>query len=71
MKVVGKGNVDRVNLAVGDEIVVCRLHGGETRTKVTKLYAFDGLKRIDIASASLTFGTTRPRGVAAAMPRLT
>ena len=27
--------------------------------------------RIDIRSASLTFGTTSPRGVAAAMPRLT
>ena len=27
--------------------------------------------RIDIASASLMFGTTSPRGVAAAMPRLT
>ncbi len=26
---------------------------------------------IDNASASLTLGTTRPRGVAAAMPRLT
>jgi GTP-binding protein len=46
------GRIFNGRVAVGDEIVVCRLHGGETRTKVTKLYAFDGLKRIDIASAA-------------------
>ena len=37
---------------VGDPIAVCRLDGRTTGTRVTKLFAFQGLKRVDIDSAA-------------------
>ena len=37
---------------VGDPIAVCRLDGRTTGTRVTKLFAFAGLKRVDIDSAA-------------------
>ena len=36
---------------VGDPIAVCKLDQSIMRTKVTKLFIFDGLKRIDVESA--------------------
>ena len=33
---------------IGDPVAVCKLDGAVQQTKVTKLYAFDGLKRVDI-----------------------
>jgi GTP-binding protein len=35
----------------GQEVVVCRLDGGLTPVKVTMLYGYDGLKRVEIAEA--------------------
>ena len=37
---------------VGDSVVVCKLDRAVQETKVTKLYAFDGLKRVDISDAA-------------------
>ncbi|MEO7192903.1 MAG: translational GTPase TypA [Vicinamibacterales bacterium] len=37
---------------VGDPIAVCKLDGSIQRTQVTKLYTFEGLKRVDTLEAS-------------------
>src|SRR5262249_5734744 len=36
---------------IGDPVVVCKLNQDVQETRVTKLYAFDGLKRVDIEAA--------------------
>jgi GTP-binding protein len=36
---------------LGDEVAVCKLNGQVEETRITKLYAFDGLKRIEIEQA--------------------
>jgi len=46
------GRIFNGRVKVGDEIVVCKLNGAQARTKVTKLFAFDGLKRVDIDNAA-------------------
>ncbi len=45
------GRIFNGRVKVGDDIVVCRLEGNHMKTRVTKLYAFDGLKRVDITEA--------------------
>ncbi|HEX6463057.1 MAG TPA: translational GTPase TypA [Vicinamibacterales bacterium] len=40
----------RVN--IGDAVAVCKLDGTFKETKITKLFAFDGLKRTDIEAAA-------------------
>ena len=46
------GRVFNGRIRVGDPIAVCKLDGSFQETKVTKLFAFDGLKRIDIPEAA-------------------
>jgi GTP-binding protein len=46
------GRVFNGHVKIGDPIAVCRLDGRLDRTKVTKLYAFEGLKRVDIDEAA-------------------
>jgi GTP-binding protein len=46
------GRVVNGRVRIGDPIAVCRLDGGVDRTRVTKLFAFEGLKRIDIDEAA-------------------
>jgi GTP-binding protein len=46
------GRVFNGRIAVGDPIVVMKLDGSQQETRVTKLFAFDGLKRIEIARAA-------------------
>jgi GTP-binding protein len=46
------GRVFNGRVAVGDTVAVCKLDGTVRETKVTKLYAFEGLKRIDIERAA-------------------
>jgi GTP-binding protein len=46
------GRVFNGRVKVGDPIAVCKLDGRVQETKVTKLYAFDGLRRIDITDAA-------------------
>ena len=46
------GRVFNGRIRVGDPIAVCKLDGSFQETKVTKLFAFDGLKRVDIPEAA-------------------
>jgi GTP-binding protein len=46
------GRVFNGHVKIGDPIAVCRLDGRVDRTKVTKLFAFEGLKRVDIDEAA-------------------
>jgi GTP-binding protein len=46
------GRVFRGRVNVGDPIAVMKLDGAVQQTKVTKLYAFEGLKRVEITEAS-------------------
>jgi GTP-binding protein len=46
------GRVFNGRIKVGDQVAVCKLDRRVQETKVTKLFAFEGLKRIDITEAS-------------------
>src|SRR5213595_2057491 len=46
------GRIFNGRVKVGDPVAVCKLDAAVQQTKVTKLYAFDGLKRIDIQEAA-------------------
>ena len=46
------GRIFNGRVKIGDPVAVCKLDAAVQQTKVTKLYAFDGLKRIDIEEAA-------------------
>jgi len=46
------GRVFNGQVTVGDPIAVCKLDGSIQRTTVTKLYTFEGLKRVETSEAS-------------------
>ena len=46
------GRVFNGRVRTGDQIAVCKLDGRIQQTKVTKLFAFEGLRRIDIDEAA-------------------
>jgi GTP-binding protein len=46
------GRVFNGQVRIGDPVAVCKLDGRAQETRVTKLFAFDGLKRVDIEYAS-------------------
>src|SRR6188508_1411972 len=46
------GRIFNGRVKIGDPVVVCKLNDLVHETKVTKLYAFDGLKRIEIQDAA-------------------
>jgi GTP-binding protein len=46
------GRIFNGSVKVGDPVTVCKLDGSFKDTKITKLFAFDGLKRIDIQDAA-------------------
>jgi GTP-binding protein len=46
------GRLFNGRVKIGDPISVCKLDGRAEVTKVTKLYAFDGLRRVDITEAA-------------------
>jgi GTP-binding protein len=46
------GRIFNGRVQIGDPVSVCKLDGSVRTTKVTKLYAFDGLKRMDIDAAA-------------------
>jgi GTP-binding protein len=51
---VGRLSIGRIfsgSVEIGDQISICRLNGSIDRTKVTQLYAFEGLKQAPIESA--------------------
>ena len=41
------GRVFQGTLRHGDEVAICHLNGTIQKTKITKLYSFEGLKRVD------------------------
>jgi GTP-binding protein len=45
------GRIFNGRVKVGDPIAICKLDGTIERTQVTKLYTFEGLKRIDVNEA--------------------
>jgi len=46
------GRIFNGRVRVGDAVAVCKLDRAVQETKVTKLYAFEGLKRVDIQEAA-------------------
>ena len=46
------GRIFQGRVKVGDPIAVCKLDGSIVRTTVTKLYTFEGLKRVDTNAAA-------------------
>jgi GTP-binding protein len=46
------GRIFNGSVKVGDPVTVCKLDGSFKDTKITKLFAFDGLKRVDIQDAA-------------------
>jgi GTP-binding protein len=46
------GRIFNGRVKIGDVVAVCKLDKAVLETKVTKLYAFDGLKRVDIQEAA-------------------
>ena len=46
------GRIFNGTVRVGDHVAVAKLDGDIQRTRVTKLFAFDGLQRVDIARAA-------------------
>jgi GTP-binding protein len=46
------GRIFNGSVKIGDAINVCKLEGVHQQTRVTKLFAFEGLRRVDIESAS-------------------
>jgi GTP-binding protein len=46
------GRIFNGRVTIGDQVAVCKLDGRIQQTKVTKLFAFEGLKRVDIEDAA-------------------
>jgi GTP-binding protein len=46
------GRIFNGRVKIGDPVAVCKLDDAVQHTKVTKLYAFEGLKRVDIQEAA-------------------
>src|SRR5438093_2258434 len=46
------GRIFNGRVKIGDPVAVCKLNAAVQDTKVTKLYAFDGLKRVEITEAA-------------------
>lgn len=50
---IGIGRVERGRLKVGQQVALCRNDGTTKNAKITKLYQFEGLKRVEAESAEL------------------
>ena len=46
------GRVFNGRVRLGDQVAVCKLEGSVQETRVTKLYSFDGLRRVEIDEAA-------------------
>lgn len=46
------GRVFNGRVRIGDAVAVCKIDGSSKDTKITKLFAFEGLKRVDIEDAA-------------------
>ncbi len=50
---IGIGRVERGTVKHNQQIVLCNNDGGEVKAKVSRLYQFEGLKRVEVETASL------------------
>lgn len=52
---IGIGKVDRGTLHVNDDVVIVNAHNPEkcNKVKISKLYEFDGLKRVEVAESTI------------------
>jgi len=50
---IGIGRVERGSVHDGENVVLCHRDGTTSNVKVTKLYQFEGLKRVEVEQASL------------------
>ncbi len=50
---IGIGRVERGSCKVGQNIILCRHDGGTKNARITKLYQFEGLKRVNADTAKL------------------
>ncbi len=52
---IGVGKVDRGSVKVNQEVVICNHHDPDkqTRVKISRLYEFDGLNKVDVKEAGL------------------
>jgi GTP-binding protein len=46
------GRVFNGRVKIGDAVAVCKIDGTTNETKITKLFAFEGLKRVDVDQAA-------------------
>ena len=50
---IGVGRVERGTIKRNDNLVLCKTDGTEQNVKISRLYQFDGLKRVEVESASI------------------
>ena len=50
---IGIGRVERGSVHRGESVVLCRTDGSTENVKVSRLYQFEGLKRVEVDSAAL------------------
>ncbi|MBO5333360.1 MAG: translational GTPase TypA [Clostridia bacterium] len=50
---IGVGRVERGTIKRNDNLVLCKSDGTEQNVKISRLYQFDGLKRVEVESASV------------------
>ena len=49
---IGVGRVKRGTVHVNDKVVLCKQDGSRENVKISRLYQFDGLKRVEVPSAA-------------------
>ena len=50
---IGIGRVERGKINRNDNVVLCKTDGSQENVKISRLYQFDGLKRVEVESASV------------------
>ena len=50
---IGIGRVERGQIKYGEQAVLCKTDGSRVNVKITRLYQFEGLKRVEVKEASL------------------
>ncbi len=50
---IGVGRVERGTVRRNDSVVLCKTDGSQENVKISRLYQFEGLKRVEVESASL------------------
>lgn len=49
---IGVGRIQRGTLRVNDKVVLCKQDGSQENVKISRLYQFEGLKRVEVQSAA-------------------